>query len=128
MSTNKKFTTPPAVYNKEQGWSRNTEFCMDVKTFLRSDAVTKIGKDYNGVLTRDQEDHFLFVETAPVPSPAERRNPRVFSGQFVTVTRNADGTYRPNFRPIRIDCDFTVDNFALAVCDELRTALRGLIE
>ncbi|MCR5179675.1 MAG: hypothetical protein K6C30_00425 [Bacteroidaceae bacterium] len=128
MSKKITTTTPPATYNKEQGWNRNTEFCMDVKTFLRSDAVTKVGKNYNGVLTRDEEDHFVFVETMANPSPAEKHNPRVFFGQYVTFTRNADGSYRPNFRPVRIENDFSVDAFALAVCDEIRQALTGLVD
>ena len=41
-----------------EGWHRNTELCCDVKTFLRSDCITKIGKNYSGVLTHDAEGHF----------------------------------------------------------------------
>ena len=32
---------------------------MDVKTLLRTDRVTRIGKNYRGVLMRDGEDHYI---------------------------------------------------------------------
>ena len=38
---------------EKQGWKKNTELCMDVKTFLRSDARMKAGKCYQGVLKRN---------------------------------------------------------------------------
>ena len=37
----------------------NTDLCMDVKTLLRTDRVTRIGKNYRGVLMRDGEDHYI---------------------------------------------------------------------
>ena len=43
----------------------NTDLCMDVKTILHSDSISKIGKDYQGVLTRDTDEHFTFIETIP---------------------------------------------------------------
>ena len=30
---------------EQQGWNKNTELCMDVKTFLRSDARMQEGKN-----------------------------------------------------------------------------------
>lgn len=59
------------------GWNRNTDLCVDVKTILRTDRVTKLGKEYTGVLTRDGEDHYTFVETRP--STAGKRNPHGMS-------------------------------------------------
>lgn len=56
----------------------NTDLCVDVKTILRTDRVTKLGKEYTGVLTRDGEDHYTFVETRP--STAGKRNPHGMSG------------------------------------------------
>ena len=58
-----------------QGWHRNTELSVDLKTILRSDVRMKTGKAYQGVLRRDSdaeiEDfrchdaHFTFTETQP---------------------------------------------------------------
>ena len=51
------------------GWFRNTDLCVDIKIFLCRDRIAKIGKNYAGVLCRDTDDHYSFVETAtPVVS------------------------------------------------------------
>ena len=112
--------------SNEQVWNRNTDLCMDVKTILRSDRVTVIGKSYPGVLTRDTDDHYTFIET--VLAGVEKRNPQVFRGEFVTITRRDDGTYRPNFRPMKVGADFSVEKYAAGVANELLWALEGLIE
>ena len=52
----------------------------------------------------------------------------MFEGEYITVTRRDDGTYRPNFKPMRTGPGFSVDGYALAVCNELRQALKGLVE
>ena len=89
-----------------QGWHRNTELSVDLKTILRSDVRMKTGKAYQGVLRRDtdaeiedfrcHDPHFTFTETVPWFS---KRNPRVFVGKYITITRKDDGTLRLNFRP-----------------------------
>ena len=121
--------------NEPRQWNRNTELGCDVKTILRNDRHMKTGKAYQGVLTRDSDAdideflridaHFTFVETAP---QTIKRNPRVFDGDFVTITRHDDGTLRPNLKPMRVDRFFSVDSYALAVCNELCMALEGLVE
>lgn len=112
--------------SETEGWNRNTDLCCDVKTFLRNDRTTKIGKDYPGVLTRDEENHYSFVET--LPSTDGKRNPHVFEGEFITLTRKDDGTYRPNFRPIKKEAGWSVDGYANGVANEIRKALKGLVE
>ena len=117
------------------GWNRSTELGCDLKTIISSDARMKTGKAYQGVLTRDshavvdeylcRDAHYTFIETT---QQAARRNPRVFAGQYVTVTRRPDGSLRPNFKPLWIDRHFCVDAFAIGVCNELRRALNGLVE
>ncbi len=48
MSKKITTTTPPTgKYNKEQGWDKNTELCVNMKTMLRSDVRMKVGKDYH---------------------------------------------------------------------------------
>ena len=56
-----------------------------------------------------------------------KRNPHVFFGKYITITRRDDGTYRPNFKPLKMDADFSVDNYALEVSAELREGLKGLV-
>ena len=99
---------------------------MDVKTILRSDRVTMVGKSYPGVLTRDTDDHYTFTET--VQACVEKRNPQVYRGKHITVTRKDDGTYRPNFRPVKVGAGFNVGRYAAGVANELLWALEGLVE
>ena len=126
-----KSNEPLAVACREQsasGWKRNTDLCMDVKTFLQTDRRTKIGKDYPGVLRRDTDDHYTFVEILPFIQVDVKRNPRVFDGKYITVTRRDDGTLRPNFKPMVTGKGFSVVVYAVGVMNELRRALSGLLE
>ncbi|MBR5964370.1 MAG: hypothetical protein IK000_09540 [Bacteroidaceae bacterium] len=112
----------------------NTELCVDLKTKLQNDVLMKVGKDYPGILRRDmpsedfdyEECHYTFIETVP-PAP-EKRNPRVFNGTYITLTRRSDGTLRPNFKPLKAGKGFSIEVYARGVADELRKALSGLIE
>ena len=91
---------------EQQGWNKNTELCMDVKTYLRSDSRMKAGKDYHGVLRRDvtcEEFHYnevmTFVETTN--QKRVKRNPHIYEGEHITVTRRDDGpayTYGPGIQ------------------------------
>ena len=118
---------------EEQGWHPNTHLGVDVKTLLRSDSKMKTGKNYQGILRRDEvceefryDEHFTFVET--VSQTAGKRNPHVFDGKYITVTRRDDGTLRPNFKPMKVGADFNLERFALGVYNELCLAIGGLIE
>ena len=113
---------------EQQGWNKNTELCMDVTTFLRSDSRMKAGKDYHGVLRRhvicedfNYNEEMTFVET--VSQKQVKRNPQVFHGEYITVTRRGDGTYHPNFRPIPTDKVFNLERYAAGVANELLWAL-----
>ena len=119
--------------SEKQGWHPNTHLSVDLKTLLRSDSKMKAGKNYQGILRRDEiceefryDEHFTFVET--VPLKAGKRNPHVFDGRYITVTRRDDGTLRPNFKPMKVGADFNLERFALGVYNELCMALYGLVE
>ena len=121
---------------EEQGWYSNTDLGCEVKTILRSDVRMKTGKEYQGVLRLDSEGivdeflyrdpHFTFVET--VPQTAGKRNPHVFDGQYITVTRRDDGSLRLNFKELPKGANFNLERFALGVYNELCLALGGLVE
>ena len=117
----------------QEGWNRNTALCVNLKTILRQERMMKPGKGYTGVLKRDvicedfhYDEHYTFTET--LPSTNGKRNPRVFDGEFITVTLWGDGTLHPNFKQMEIGKDFSIDCYAIGVCNELRQALKGLIE
>lgn len=107
--------------------NRNTMLCVDVKTFLQNDPILSPGKGYKGVLMQDGEEHLRFEETVE-RKLAMKRNPHVYDGNHITVTRWDDGTYHPNFRPVKIGAGFNIDSYAIGVCNELRQALHGLVE
>ena len=119
-----------------QGWNRNTDLSVDLKTVLHSDLSMKTGKEYQGVLRRDSDidyddyrchdAHYTFIETVP-PTP-RKRNPHVFVGKYITVTRRGDGSLHPNFKPLKMDKDFNLERYTLGVSNELLWALEGLIE
>ena len=115
-----------------QRWYRNTELSVDLKTILRSDRRLQPGKDYHGILRRDVDseefrcdEHFTFVETLPWTT---KRNPHVFRGKYISITRRDDGSLRLNFHPLKIDKDFNVGQYATGVSNELLWALEGLVE
>jgi len=119
--------------NHEKVWNNNTHLSVNLKTQLRSDRYAKTGKSYQGVLRRDVEcedfrydEHFTFVET--LPQPAQKRSPRVYDGDFITITRRSDGSCHPNFKPMKVDRDFSVYRYALGVFNELMWALEDLLE
>ena len=136
MSKEITTTTPPSVFNnKEQSWHRNTDLGCDLKTILRSDRRMKQGKDYEGVLRLDAEGdvdeylttdtHYTFVETRPW---SMKRNPHIYDGEFITVTRRSDGSYHPNFKPMKVGEGFSVARYASGVGNELLWALEGLVK
>ena len=115
-----------------RGWHANTMLAVDVKTLLHSDSVMRPCREYQGVLRRDVQvdefrwdEHLTFTETLPWTT---KRNPRVYRGRFITVTRRQDGSLRLNFRPLKTDGHFSVERYALAVYNEICMALYGLVE
>ena len=118
---------------EQQGWNKNRELCMDVTTYLRSDSRMKAGKSYQGVLRRDvtcDEMHYneqmVFIETSN--QKRMKRNPRIYEGEHITITRRDDGSYHPNLRPIHLGPDFNVDHYATEVANELLWGLEGLVD
>ena len=113
--------------------NKNTEFCCDIKTILHSDRTMRTGRDYQGVLRRDhgadidefrcRDAHYTFVETVAWTA---KRNPRVFRGKYITITRRPDGTLRPNFRPL--PANMSVERYTFGVYCELHRALSALVE
>ena len=117
-----------------EGWHRNTDFAVNLKTILHSDRKMKPCKDYQGVLRLDAEGtveeflsrdaHYTFVETLPWTS---KRNPRLFNGKYISITRRPDGSLRPNFKPLKVTKGFSVERYTFNVYLELHKALKGLV-
>ena len=111
------------------GWFRNTDLCVDIKIFLCRDRIAKIGKNYAGVLCRDTDDHYSFVETATPVANAIIRNPHVFEGKYINVTRRLmDGHIRFNFKEVDFGGRFNPMSYAIGVMKEIIMAFKCLGE
>jgi hypothetical protein len=71
------------------------------------------------------DEHFTFTEI--VPQAPQKRNPHVYDGEFITVTRRSDGSYHPNFKPLKVDKNFSVERYISGVDLELHKGLEGLV-
>ena len=107
---------------------KNYLLCIDVKTLLQRDTLARIGKTYRGCFIVDGDWNATFVEDAC--REPQRRNPRVFDGKFITMTyRLEDGHVRLNFKDVpQLGEGFNADEYAIAVMEEIRTAMKGLVE
>lgn len=76
----------------------NTELDVDLKLVTQKQGRMELGEYLDGMITRDSEDHFTFVENATEQRKAERRNPSIYMGQWINVKRRADGTVYPTFK------------------------------
>lgn len=76
----------------------NTELGVDLKLVTQKQGRMELGEYRDGMITRDGEDHFTFVENATEQRKAERRNPTIYMGQWINVKRRADGTVYPTFK------------------------------
>lgn len=85
----------------------NFELCVDLKTVLQNDAQVAEGKCYNGTLSRTDDEHYLFEES--VTTSRQRRNPKVYEGQYLSMVHKEDGRYQYYFKSMpdltRIDRD-----------------------
>jgi hypothetical protein len=104
----------------------NTELGVDIKLMTRQPGRMPVGEYIDGVLTRDGEDHFLFVESGTKKRVVVRRNPRIYSGRFVNVVRHADGSLVLTFNHPTLNENFTFQDFCREAAGEL-LAVAGLI-
>ena len=118
------------------GWHTNTDLGCDIKTILHSDRKMKTGKGYQGILKLDQEGtideflsrdaHYTFVEALPW---SMKRNPRVFDGKYISVTRQDNGALRLNFKQMpKLDTNLSFERYTFGVYLELHKGLKGLVE
>lgn len=119
-----------AAVEGNSGWFFNTELCSDIKTYLCFDRIAKIGKVYKGLLRRDSDDHFSFFECrCSASANAIIRNPHVFEGKYINVTRRLmDGHIRFNFKEVDFGGRFNPMSFAIGVMKEIIMAFKCLGE
>ena len=83
--------------------------CVDLKA-MTQDTHFRAQESRTGILTMQDEDHFLFYEAE---AQKERRNPRLWSGKTLNISQKHDGSLSVNFKPIRLD-DISNTNLLVA--------------
>ena len=88
-----------------------------------------IGDYLGGVITRDGEDHFSFIEsdTEKKRVMVEQRNPHIYEGLRINVNRKDNGEPYPTFNRPKYTENFTFQDFCREAAEEL-IAVAGLIE
>lgn len=116
-------------YRHHQTVYPNTEPCIDLKLLTRQPGRLPVGDYIDGAITRDDEDHFLFIENATDKKRNEvlRRNPHVYEGVYINIKRKPDGTLYPTFNRPRFDEQFTCRDFCHGAAEELLQVVNGSI-
>lgn len=95
---------------------------IDLWTRLRTDPQPRLGKPYHGRLVVRDTDYALFTEDPP--AKPQRRNPRIFDGRYVTLTRReGDGHLRLNFKELPFPPGLDDEAYAHGVGQEVKEAL-----
>lgn len=108
---------------------KNTELCVDLKTFLNDEVLMKPGKKYHGTLKRDKPTeangfdnrHYTFVQDAP--QKAKPRNQRPYRGNCINVIIKPDGNcYLTLNRPHYTET-YTFEDFCSEAINEIYIAM-----
>ena len=107
----------------------DTHLDVDLKLLTRKPGRMNIGDYLGGVITRDGEDHFSFIEsdTEKKRVMVEQRNPHIYEGLRINVNRKDNGEPYPTFNRPKYTENFTFQDFCREAAEEL-IAVAGLIE
>jgi hypothetical protein len=103
----------------------DTHLDVDLKLISREPARMPVGAYLDGVITRDGEDHFCFIQNDDDKKRlvVTQRNPHVYLGKRFNVNRKDDGSLYPTFNRPRY---ISFKNFCLEAAEEL-IAVAGLV-
>ena len=105
----------------------NTELDIDLKLFTLKPGRISKGEILAGMLTRDGEDRYCFVQNAPKKKrEVNPRNPQLYKGTCINVSQQGDGTLYPSFNRPRFTEEFTFKHFCLKASEELQL-VSGLV-
>ena len=99
---------------------KNTNLCVDLKTVMQNDAHLVEGQPYNGLLTRDGDDHFIFEEASH--KGRSPRNPKLFDGNYCSLVHMQNGKYQIHMKTINASAIEDRRDFAFKVYTELLSA------
>ena len=97
----------------------NTEPCIDLKLLTQQPGRMDVGAILRGILTRDGEEHYTFLEEGDQQKASSQRNPHVYRGRFVNVNQSGDGTLYPTFNRPRYTKEFSFQDLCREAAAEL---------
>lgn len=100
---------------------KNINLCIDLKTILQEDTLLNPGQCYRGVLSRTDDDQYLFEE-AVTSGKNDRRNPKLFKGNYVSLVHMQNGKYQVHMRTIDASSALDRKELAFQVYSELLEA------
>lgn len=108
-------------YRQHQSVYPNTEPCVDLKLLTREPGRIAIGNYLDGAITRDAEDHFLFIEnaTGKKRNDVQQRNPHVYEGVYININRKPVGTLYPTFNRPQFNEQLSFLEFCRRAAEEL---------
>jgi len=98
-----------------------TELDVDLKLFTLQPGRISEGEFLAGMLTRDSDNHFSFVQNATNKKKVvvNQRNPQVYKGSCINVNQQDDGTLYLSFNRPHYSESFTFKHFCLKAAEEL---------
>lgn len=105
----------------------STELDVDLKLLKLKPGRMNENEFLPGMLTRDGESHFSFVQNSPKKRVVNPRNPHFYRGRCVNVVIKADGTRYTTFNRPDYSESFTFKHFCLKAAEEL-LEIAGLVE
>ena len=96
--------------------------CVDLKTMTQHTHF-RPQESRTGVLRMEDEDHFIFYESQP---SSDRRNPRLWSGKMLNISRKSDGQLSVNFKPMRLEGQTNVEELIANIYLDLLKAKNDL--
>ena len=114
-------------YRQSQQVYPNTEPGVDLKLLTRQPGRIPLGSYLDGAITRDADDHFLFIENATYKkrNDVQQRNPHVYEGVYININRKPDGTIYPTFCRPQFNERLTFAEFCRRAADELTQVASG---
>ena len=107
----------------------DTHLDVDLKLITCEPGRMSVGAYLDGMITRDGEYHFTFLQNSPEKKRVvvRQRNPHVYIGRRINVNRKDDGTLYPTFNRPKFTRSFTFRDFCQEAAEELM-AVAGLVE
>lgn len=103
---------------------KNTNLCVDLKTKMQEDVLLTIGHCYRGVLTRDEDDHYLFEEEVHTTGHRPKRNPKLYDGNYCSLVHMQNGKYQFHMKTIEASPKLDANSVAMEVAQEIVEAFK----